>query len=171
MVTCQQTGTLRRVRPKWLDAREARAWRGFQQMRTELTAHLACQLERECGLTETEYAVLVVVSEAPGRRIRSRELCRALGWERSRLSHQIARMETRGTVERAPCEGDARGFDAVLTDAGLAVIEAAAPLHLASVRHCFADVLSPKQLDALADIAEDITNHLASAHADASTGN
>jgi DNA-binding MarR family transcriptional regulator len=123
------------------------------------------RLSTECGLTEADYAVLVAVSEAPGRRLRSRDLCQALGWERSRLSHQIARMEARGTVERAPCHGDARGFDVVLTDGGLAAIEAAAPLHLAAVRHCFADVLRPEQLDALSEIAETVTAHLEAEHA------
>jgi DNA-binding MarR family transcriptional regulator len=158
------------VETRWLDEREERAWRGFHRMRTELSAHLARQIAQDSGLTEADYAVLVAVSEAPGRRIRSRDLGLALGWERSRLSHQIARMEARGTVERAPCPGDARGFDVVLTDAGLAAIQAAAPLHLAAVRHCFADVLTPDQLDALGDIAETITKHLATEHTETAGG-
>jgi len=135
-------------------------------MHTELVGHLARQVARECGLTLAEYLILVAVSEAPGRRIRSRDLCRALDWERSRLSHQIARMEQRGTVSRAPCEGDARGFDVVLTDNGLAAIEATAPLHLQAVRHCFADILTPAQLDALGDLAEVIVGHLADQHSE-----
>jgi DNA-binding MarR family transcriptional regulator len=148
------------VEPRWLDQREERAWRGFQQMRTALTAHLARQLTLECGLTEADYAVLVTVSEAPGHRQRSRDLGRALGWDRSRLSHQISRMESRGSVRRDPCRDDGRGFDVVLTDAGLAAIEAAAPVHLAAVRHCFVDLLTRSQLDALGDIAETVTLHL-----------
>ncbi|MFN0090771.1 MAG: MarR family winged helix-turn-helix transcriptional regulator [Acidimicrobiales bacterium] len=152
--------------PRWLDEREDRAWRGFLQMRTELVGRLARQLVRDCGLTEAEYQILVAVSEAPGRRIRSRDLCRALDWERSRLSHQITRMEQRGAVGRAPCEGDARGFDVVLTADGLAAIEAAAPLHLQAVRHCFADILTPEQLDVLGDIAELVVAHLADEHGD-----
>ena len=147
-----------------LTAREDRAWRGFHRMRMELIAHLARDLSRDSGLTEADYAVLVNVAEAPGRRIRSRDLCHALSWERSRLSHQIARMEARGTVRREPCEFDARGFDVVLTDAGRAAIKAATPNHLASVRHCFADVLTPEQLDTLGDIADAIATHLAAEH-------
>ena len=77
-------------------------------------------------------------------------------------------MEQRGTVSRAPCDGDARGFDVVLTDDGLAAIEAAAPLHLQAVRHCFADILTPAQLDTLGDIAEVITGHLVDQHAETS---
>lgn len=131
-------------------------------MRAELTAHLARQLSRQCSLSEAEYAILVIVSEAPGNRIRSRELCRSLGWERSRLSHQISRMESRGTVDRAACESDARGFDVVLTRSGRRAIEAAAPIHLEAVRHCFIDLLSAEQLDTLGDIAEIVIGHLES---------
>jgi DNA-binding MarR family transcriptional regulator len=156
------------MKPRWLNAREARAWYGFQDMRAQLTAHLARQLAQDSGLTEADYAVLVNVSEADGRRMRSRDLGKALGWQRSRLSHQIARMEARGTVERAPCDDDARGFDVVLTDDGMAAIEAAAPAHLADVRHCFIDLLTPEQLDTLADIADIVTGHLAAEHPDAS---
>ncbi|MHB8682671.1 MAG: MarR family winged helix-turn-helix transcriptional regulator [Acidimicrobiales bacterium] len=87
-----------------------------------------------------------------------------LGWERSRLSHQIARMEARGTVERAACDDDARGFDVVLTDVGLAAIEEAAPAHLEEVRHCFVDVLTPEQLDTLGDIADVVMTHLVEEH-------
>ncbi|MFC0453373.1 MarR family winged helix-turn-helix transcriptional regulator [Rhodococcus jostii] len=149
---------------RWLDERESRAWRGLRRMHADLSAHLARQLTEEFGLTEADYVVLVEVSEAPGRRIRSRDLGRALGWERSRLSHQIARMEARGSVRRARCDTDARGFDVLLTDEGVAAIEAAAPLHLAGVRHCFVDLLTPEQLDVLADIADTVTDHLDTEH-------
>ncbi len=158
------------MEPRWLDERQERAWRGFQRLRIELTAHLARQLSQDCGLTEADYAVLVAVSESPGRRLRSRDLGRQLGWERSRLSRQIARMEARGTVRRAPCDNDARGFDVLLTDAGQAAIEAAAPAHAEAVQHCFAGLLTPAQLDTLGDISDVITNHLAAEHA-APTGN
>lgn len=73
-------------------------------------------------------------------------------------------MEARGSVKRAPCKDDARGFDVVLTRAGLAAIKAAALAHVAAVRHCFADLLGPEQLETLGDIAEIITAHLAADH-------
>lgn len=151
---------------EWLSEHEQRAWRAFHQLRTALPAHLARELNRDCSLSESEYAILVAVSEAPGGRIRSRDLCRALGWERSRLSHQIGRMEARGTVERAESVGDARGFDVVLTEQGGAVIASAAQLHLTSVRHCFIDLLTPEQLSALIEITETVTTHLTTEHGD-----
>lgn len=170
MRMCQQTARLRGVEPHWLDEREMRAWRGFTRLRAELVAHLARELARDSGLTEADYAVLVEVSEAPGRRMRSRDLARALRWDRSRISHQLGRMEARGTVRRESCAEDGRSFNVVLTDAGMAAIEAAAPAHVAAVRHCFTDVLTPEQLDALGDIAEAVTAHLATEHNDPDNG-
>ena len=149
---------------RWLDEREERAWRGFHRMRTDLLGHLGRQLTNRCNLSEAEFVVLVAVSEAPDGQIRSRELCRELGWERSRLSHQIARMERRGTIAREPCGEDARGFDVVLTPAGLIAIQTAAPINLEAVRHCFADILTSSQLDALGEITDVIVNHIAEAH-------
>ena len=88
----------------------------------------------------------------------------ALHWERSRLSRQVSRMETRGTVARAPSEGDARGYDVVLTSAGQAAFHAAWPAWVEGIRHCFADVLSPEELDALAAISETIDSHYRAQH-------
>jgi DNA-binding MarR family transcriptional regulator len=152
------------MEPKWLSGDEEKAWRGFVALRIGLVGHLARQLAQECGITEAEFEVLVVVSEAPGQRIRSRELGKALNWERSRLSHQIARMEERGMVAREQCENDARGFDVLLTKAGLKAIQAAAPKHLEAVRHCFIDLLTPAQMKALANIADVVGEHLEEEH-------
>jgi DNA-binding MarR family transcriptional regulator len=152
------------MEPKWLRGEEEKAWRGFVALRIGLMGHLARQLAQECGITEAEFEVLVVVSEAPGQRIRSRELGKALNWERSRLSHQIARMEERGMVAREQCENDARGFDVLLTKAGLKAIQAAAPKHLEAVRHCFIDLLTPAQMKAFANIADVVGEHLATEH-------
>ncbi|CAB4808611.1 MAG: MarR family transcriptional regulator [Actinobacteria bacterium] len=149
------------MEPNWLNEREARAWRGYQGMRISLGSHLARHMSSECLLTEAEFEILVNVSEAPERTIRSRDLCSALAWERSRLSHQLSRMESRGLISREPCLGDARGFNVLLTDAGLAAIEAAAPKHLVEVRRSFVDVLTDEQLDSFGDIAETIITHLA----------
>ena len=152
------------MEPNWLSKEEEKAWRGFVALRIGLVGHLARQLAQDSGITEAEFEVLVVVSEAPGQRIRSRDLGKALNWERSRLSHQITRMEERGMVAREQCENDARGFDVVLTKAGLKAIQGAAPAHLEGVRHCFIDLLTPAQMKTLSSIAEVVTEHLKKEH-------
>ena len=133
-------------------------------MRNEVFGHLARQLSRNSGISESDFEVLVVVSESPGRRMRARDLGRELGWERSRLSHQVARMERRGTVRRITCESDARGFDVVLTPAGLEAITAAAPMHVNDVRRVFADVLTRDERAALAAISEKVAVHIRDNH-------
>ncbi|MFU8839790.1 MAG: MarR family winged helix-turn-helix transcriptional regulator [Nitriliruptoraceae bacterium] len=140
--------------PRWLDEREARAWRGYTRMRIELEAALSRRLARGPGLSHADYSVLVELSEAPEGRLRAFQLGRALRWEKSRLSHHLKRMESRGLVCREDCAEDARGSEVLLTEAGRATIEAAAPAHVDDVRALMIDHLAPGQLDALADIAE-----------------
>jgi DNA-binding MarR family transcriptional regulator len=147
-----------------LNERETRAWVGFQRMRIEVNEVLARRLARDFGLTEADFVVLLRLSRTPERRLRARDMAAALHWERSRLSRQVSRMETRGTVKRAPSEGDARGYDVVMTEAGLAAFQAAWPAWVEGIRHCFADVLSPEQLDALTGITEAIEDHYNAQH-------
>jgi len=154
----------------WLDERQEEAWRAFHAMRIQLLGHLSRRLAAQSGLSEAEYEVLVTLSEASDHRMRSRDLGRALQWQRSRLSHQLDRMEKRGLLTREPCPTDARGCVAVLTDAGLRSIDQAAKLHVADVRHCFADVLTPEQLEGLTATARVITQHLDAEHTDEDHG-
>jgi DNA-binding MarR family transcriptional regulator len=99
-----------------------------------LTSRLNRQLQADSGLSLPEYEVLVQLSEAPGHRLRPFQLGRALEWEQSRLSHMLTRMQRRGLVGKAECPSDARGAFVVLTEQGLAAIEAAAAAHVATVR-------------------------------------
>lgn len=140
--------------PRWLDEHEQRAWRAFQTMHIQLDARLRADLVRGAGMSDADYGVLVHLSEAEDRRLRARELARELQWEKSRLSHQISRMEKRGMVRREECPTDARGAYVVLTDAGFDAISDAAPQHVDAVRRYMIDGLSPAQLDALIEIAD-----------------
>ena len=129
-------------------------------MRTQLLSRLARQLQSESGLSEADFEVLVHVSEAPAQRIRAVDLGARLGWEKSRLSKQVTRMEARGLVRREDCRSGQRGTDVLLTAAGRRSIQAAAPLHALEIRRLFADVLTPEQLDALTDISQAILDNL-----------
>jgi DNA-binding MarR family transcriptional regulator len=146
--------------PIWLSEREQRAWRGFVAMRTRLEGRLRRSLQEHAGLSDADYAVLVTLSEAPDGRVRPFELGTALEWEKSRLSHQLRRMQARGLVAREQCPTDRRGSVVVLTRAGRAAIEAAAPRHAADVRRWFVDALTPSQLDGLTEITSTVVTHL-----------
>jgi DNA-binding MarR family transcriptional regulator len=147
--------------PRWLDEREARVWRVYVDVQRELIGALERHSLRDSGLSGAEYAVLVPLSAAPDGLLRARELSAELGWDRSRLSHQISRMEKRGLVTREECSADARGSMVRLTDAGRAAIEAAAPHHVEKVRRLFFDLLSDDELDTLNDVFDRVLAGLA----------
>ena len=111
----------------WLSEDEQQAWRTYLRLGSLLPAALNRQLQQDCGLTLPEYEVLVALSEAAEQRLRPFQICDALNWEQSRLSHQLTRMERRGLVERQECPADGRGAFIALTTAGAEAIREAAP--------------------------------------------
>ncbi|MEV4873330.1 MarR family winged helix-turn-helix transcriptional regulator [Streptomyces syringium] len=133
---------------RWLSDEEQRAWRAH----LEVSRLLMHQLERDLqpfGLTNNDYEILVNLSESEDHRMRMSDLATATLQSKSRLSHQITRMETAGLVRRENCESDRRGLFAVLTDQGWETMREVAPHHVASVREHFIDLLSPEDLKAL----------------------
>jgi DNA-binding MarR family transcriptional regulator len=144
---------------RWLDEREARAWRGLMAMQAGLSEHLDRQLRR-CGLSRADYEVLAHLSEAPAGRLRSFELGELLRWDKSRLSQHLTRMQERGLVARERCQTDQRGAVIAITARGTELIEAAAPQHVADVRDVLIDHLTPAELDTLTAIGEKVRTRL-----------
>ena len=145
---------------RWLSDHEQRVWREFNAATRMLSAHLEGQLQHDSGMPHTYYEVLVALSEAPGRRLRMSELADARQASRSRLSHAVVRLEANGWVRREACPTDKRGAWAVLTDAGFAALEAAAPGHVEAVRESLFDPLTPEQVTALGEISAAIRRQL-----------
>lgn len=145
---------------RWLTPEEQRAWRGFVRLHDKLWGRLARRLQAESRVSPADFAVLVELSEAPEGRRRFLELARALEWEKSRMSHHIARMVKRGLVVRDECPEDGRGAFVVITDAGREMIEAAAPRHVEAVRELFLDHVTPAELRTLAGISERVVERL-----------
>jgi DNA-binding MarR family transcriptional regulator len=139
---------------RWLDEREAHLWQAYRDLQRELRNALDRQLVRDAGLSGAEYALLLPLSEAPGELLRARDLGRLVGWDRSRISHQLRRMEQRGLVAREPCSDDARGSMVRLTPAGRSAIDAAAPKHVTTVRRFFLDPLSDDEIDTLTTLLD-----------------
>jgi DNA-binding MarR family transcriptional regulator len=148
------------MEPNWLNPRELRAWRAFIDARHQVGVHLERGLQAS-GLSGADYEVLALLSDHDGDRMPSRELRNALGWEKSRLSHQLRGMEKGGLISREPNPADARSTLVCLLPTGRAAIEKAAPGHVADVRRNFIDLLTPAELDTLATLNERILQHLA----------
>jgi DNA-binding MarR family transcriptional regulator len=144
---------------RWLSAAEQRAWRTHLDV-NKLLMH---QLEKDLqpfGLTINDYEILVNLSESAEQRMRMSDLAAATLQSKSRLSHQITRMENAGLVRRENCESDRRGLYAVLTDLGAETTQKVAPHHVESVRRHFIDLLQPEELTALQASLEPVAGHL-----------
>ncbi|MCU1403328.1 MAG: putative MarR-family transcriptional regulator [Microbacteriaceae bacterium] len=144
-------------------ADELRTWRAFIETADELRSALAARLQSETSLSSGDYAVLLALSEADDQHMRSSELAVHIGWERSRLSHHLGRMERRGLIRRDECATDNRGAEITLTRIGTEAFRQATAPHLHAIRELFIEALTPGQLTAARDIADALHAHLAGA--------
>lgn len=135
--------------PRWLDEDEQHAWRQLISGMTRLDRELERRLLEAHDLSLDDYAILVLLSESPGRALRMSHVAEQSIIARPHVTYRITRLEQRGIVERRPCEDDARGVEAHLTDAGFAVLEAAARDHVRSVRELVLDPISREEFLAL----------------------
>ncbi|WP_328676269.1 MarR family transcriptional regulator [Streptomyces sp. NBC_01261] len=142
--------------PRWLTPDQADVWAKYRRVRRELRRAQDQQLQRDTGLSAADYALLAPLSESAGGVLRARELGAEVDWERSRLSHQVSRMEKRGLVTREPCADDARGSMVRLTEKGREMIEAAAPNHVENVRRLFFDPLTADEVRLFGDFLDRI---------------
>ncbi|GAA2224542.1 MarR family transcriptional regulator [Streptomyces amakusaensis] len=144
---------------RWLSDDEQCTWRTHLDV-SRLLMH---QLEKDLqpfGLTNNDYEILVNLSESEDQRMRMSDLAAATLQSKSRLSHQITRMENTGLVRRENCESDRRGLYAVLTDEGMATMRKVAPHHVGSVRKHFIDLMTPEALAALRASLAPVADHL-----------
>lgn len=146
----------------WLGDTEMTAWRAYIVGSALLEHRLNRELQVAHGLSIADYEILVSLSEAPDMRMRMSELANGIAHSKSRMSHQIRRMESEGLVRRQECPQDGRGVLAVLTEQGLAKLREAAPSHVQSVRDHMIDLLDADEQKTLAAIFSRLTGHLRS---------
>lgn len=141
---------------RWLTEPEQRTWRAYLEG-SRLLMYLLERGHQQHGLSSTDYEILVQLSEAPEKRMRMSQLAVSTLLEKSRLSHQITRMEKAGLIARQPCADDRRGQFAVLTDLGWETIQRVAVDHVEQVREAFIDQLTPEQVAVVGAAFEQVT--------------
>lgn len=139
---------------QWLSDDEQASWRSWVAATLLLPDRLNRDLQEETGLSLADYEILVYLSEAPGRRLRMSELAEKTLSSRSRLSHQIDRLESDGIVTRERCSDDRRGSFAVLSPKGWKVLVDSAPTHVESVRRHLVDVLTAEEFAELGRLCQ-----------------
>ncbi|MEV6488575.1 MarR family transcriptional regulator [Actinoplanes sp. NPDC051633] len=145
-----------RSEPRWLSPDERDAWMALSWLMIKLPGEIDTRLQRDSGISFFEYLVLASLSMSPGRRMRMSDLAQYVNGSLSRLSNVVKRLEERDWIFREPCARNGRFIEATLTDAGMAVVERAAPDHVETVRRFVFDALRPDQVTALRDIGRQI---------------
>ena len=143
---------------------DSKAWRAFHKIGTSLLPHLGRQVSNHSGISGAEYVVLVALSELPVPAVNLNRLATGLGWEISRMSHQVSRMEEAGLVKKTKNLEDSRCFDLSITAMGRKIAEAAIPLQSKEINHCFSEVLTQTQMKSLIEISEAISTHMKEHH-------
>lgn len=143
-----------------LSAAEAAAWAGYQRMRARLAGRLGRELTRTAGVSEADFEVLVAIGEQSDHAVRSLALRCGLEWEKSRLSHQLRRMEQRGLVQREECTEDGRGSVVRLTAKGSRLAADAKAAYEHAVQEHVMAALSPAQVQSLAEITAAVLAHV-----------
>jgi len=144
------------VSSPWLDAGQQRAWLAYMRLQLRMNFEMNRQLQADSGLSLADYDVLTALSVAPGRRLPVTALAAQIGWERSRVSHQVKRMNTRGLVSCDLAPADRRVTEVSMTDEGRQAIEAAAVGHVDLVRRLFFDGLPAELLTPFSEALEKI---------------
>lgn len=139
---------------------EFAVWRAHIETFEIARSRIESRLRKDSQLSDGDYRVLLSLSEAEGKAMRSSQLAAQLEWERSRLSGQLGRMEKRGLLRREPSPEDARGSLVVLTDEGARAFRGSTLPHLAAIKEIFIDAFTPEQLANLEDAAAALRTHL-----------
>lgn len=139
---------------------ELRIWRNYIETAGALRNRLEGRLQSESSLSSADYRVLLALSEADRKTLRSSELAALIGWERSRLSHHLGRMEKRELIRRATCPDDPHGVEVVLTDLGAERFRHGSVPHLRAVHELFIDALTPEQLAQVDEVTAALRRHL-----------
>ena len=140
------------------------AWASYQRMRVRLAGRLNRELVHKTGLSEADLEILSALTEAPDELVRALALRCGLEWEKSRLSHQLRRMEARGLITREECVEDNRGLIIRVTDAGRKLTAEARLHYEQAVQRYVTDILTKEQMEALGTIAETVLNQLEEPH-------
>jgi DNA-binding MarR family transcriptional regulator len=139
-------------------------WANYQRMRVRLTERINRELSQNTGLSEADFEILSALIESPNDSVRALALRCGLEWEKSRLSHQLRRMEERGLINRQECAEDNRGSVIRVTEMGRKLSTEGKVYFEQAVRKHVVNVLSAEQLQALGIIAETILHRLEESH-------
>src|SRR5882724_11753170 len=127
------------------DGRGIAAWLSLLRAHATLMRQLETQLEQQTGLALADYDVLAQLAIAGGE-LRMTELALRALISRSGMTRRVARLVDEGLVRRERAPGDRRGVVVALTDAGIARLAEAVPVHVRGISELFVAKLDDEEL-------------------------
>jgi len=121
-------------------------WRALGRLVHLLPRLLDEDMSRSKGLSMTEFAILLSLSEAEDRSLRMIDLAAATALSSSRVTRVVNDLARLGFVQRTRHATDARGSVAVLTDAGAEKVDDARARNARSARQRVFDHIDPADL-------------------------
>ena len=118
---------------------DAVLWHAWKHATEAVRKRVGADITAATGLSDGDFGIVTRIADAPGRSLRQNQLASSMGWQRSRLSRHLSRMQERGLVERSPAEG---GVTVMLTDEGVRAVVAARPVHARAIHEHLAGRLS-----------------------------
>jgi DNA-binding MarR family transcriptional regulator len=132
---------------KLLSPHELRVWHAFLFMNEDVLGRVGRDIAQATGLSGPEFGVLSRLAALSKGEIRQQALATLMSWDKSRLSHQLTRMQERGLIERRHVDG--KTVLVVLTKDGREKLDAARPIHAASVRRNLLSRLTQEQINTI----------------------
>ena len=136
---------------KSLSPQELRVWHAFRLMHEDVLGRVGRDLSQATGLSGTEFGVLSRLAACGKGEMRQQVLASMMDWDKSRLSHQLTRMQERSLIERRRCDG--KTVLIALTKLGREKLDAARPVHAASVRRHLLSRLTQEQIDTIVRVS------------------
>ena len=133
-----------------LTQQELESWRNFRYMVEETSLSVSRALVSARGMSGGQFGILSILAEAPKHSMRQQELADAMRWDRTRLSHVLTRMQSRGWIRRIKVDGGRTLV--VLDEAGKSEQQNAAPVLAQLVNEFFISRLSQVQLESLQEV-------------------
>src|SRR5512143_789001 len=122
-------------------------WRAFVMAQAHVSRRLDEDLRAEHGMSLQEYVALLILAEAPDRRLRMGRLAEQLTLSKSGATRLIDRLVDDGLVARVTCPSDLRGAEAALTETGVSRLRSAAPTHLRGIADYFLSAIDAGDIE------------------------
>ena len=136
---------------KLLSPQELRVWHAFMLMGEDVLGRVGRDIALATGLSGPEFGVLSRLAAIGKGEMRQQALASVMSWDKSRLSHQLTRMEERALIERRRTDG--KTVLVALTKLGREKLDSARPIHAVSVRRYLLSRLTQEQIDTIVRVS------------------